>query len=162
MCKWMLWKRRDDTLTKTGCYYTDWEKKKKIAPSLKTGVQYPLLMLLLLFFVFCCCCCFFFVKRVTVINEYEEGGLRMIDHECMVKSLILVWLRRIFSEVNGPWKSFLQPLLSPTGDFFSFGLQLQHIRLYNSVSILLWTRVLVVRVNQCPFPAILLFNKTGI
>ena len=30
------------------------------------------------------------MKRVTVINEYEEGGLRMIDHECMVKSLIVV------------------------------------------------------------------------
>ena len=58
------------------------------------------------------------MKRVTVINEYEEGGLRMIDHECMVKSLILVWLRRTFSEINAPWKSFLQPLLGPIGDFF--------------------------------------------
>ena len=26
------------------------------------------------------------VKRVSVINEYEEGGLRMIDLECIVKS----------------------------------------------------------------------------
>ena len=26
------------------------------------------------------------VKRVSVINEYEKGGLRMIDLECMVKS----------------------------------------------------------------------------
>jgi len=42
------------------------------------------------------------VKRVSVINEYEEGGLRMIDLECMVKSLRLAWLRRIFDEINGP------------------------------------------------------------
>ena len=64
------------------------------------------------------------VKRVSVINEYEEGGLRMIDLECMVKSLRLAWLRRIFSEISGPWKSFLQHLLSPLGGFFFFGLQL--------------------------------------
>ena len=33
----------------------------------------------------------------------------------MVKSLRLAWLRRIFSGINGPWKSFLQHLLSPLG-----------------------------------------------
>ena len=60
------------------------------------------------------------VKRVSVINEYEEGGLRMIDIECMVKSLGRAWLRRIFKRINGPWKSFLQHLLSPLGGFFSF------------------------------------------
>ena len=58
------------------------------------------------------------VKRVSVINEYEKGGLRMIDLESMVKSLRLAWLRRIFSEINGPWKSFLQHLLSPLCGFF--------------------------------------------
>ena len=53
------------------------------------------------------------VRRVSVINEYEEGGLRKIDLECMVKSLRLAWLRRVFNEINGPWKSFLQHLLKP-------------------------------------------------
>ena len=43
------------------------------------------------------------MKRVSVINKYEEGGLRMIDLECMVKSLRLAWLRQIFNEINGPW-----------------------------------------------------------
>ena len=36
------------------------------------------------------------VKRASVINEYEEGGLKMIDLECMVKFLRLAWLRRNF------------------------------------------------------------------
>ena len=63
------------------------------------------------------------VKRVSVINEYEEGGLRMIDLECMVKSLRLAWLRRIFNEINGPWKSFLQHLLRPFRWFLFLGLQ---------------------------------------
>ena len=42
------------------------------------------------------------VKRVTVINEHEEGGLRMIDLECMMKSLRLAWLRQILNEISGP------------------------------------------------------------
>ena len=41
----------------------------------------------------------------------------MIDLEYMVKSLRLAWLRRIFNEINGPWKSFLQHLLSPLRGF---------------------------------------------
>ena len=42
------------------------------------------------------------MKRVTVINEHEEGGLRMIDLECMMKSLRLAWLRQILNEISGP------------------------------------------------------------
>ena len=45
------------------------------------------------------------VTRASVINEYEEGGLRMVDLECMVKSLRLAWLKRIFSGTNGTWKT---------------------------------------------------------
>ena len=69
-------------------------------------------------------------KRVSVINEYEEGDLRIIDLECMVKSLRVAWLRRIFNEINGLWKSFLQHLLSPLGGFFFLACNyIQHIRL---------------------------------
>ena len=41
------------------------------------------------------------VTRASVINEYEEGELRMVDLECMVKSLTLAWLKRIFCGTNG-------------------------------------------------------------
>ena len=44
----------------------------------------------------------------------------MIDLECMVISLRLAWLGRIFNGINGPWKSVLQHLLSPFGGFFFF------------------------------------------
>ena len=47
------------------------------------------------------------MKRVSVINEYQEGGLRMVVVECMVKSLRHDWLRRIFNGINAAWKSFL-------------------------------------------------------
>ena len=38
------------------------------------------------------------VTRVSVINKYEAGGLKMIDLERMLESLRLVWLKRIFNE----------------------------------------------------------------
>ena len=60
------------------------------------------------------------VTRASVINEYEEGGLRMVDLECMVKSLRLAWLKRIFSGTNGTWKSYLQHILSSVGGLFFF------------------------------------------
>ena len=40
------------------------------------------------------------VTRLPVINEYEKGGLRMIDFESMIKSLRLAWLKRIFGTNN--------------------------------------------------------------
>ena len=54
--------------------------------------------------------------RALVINEHEEGGLRMVDLECVVKSLRLAWLKCIFSGTNGTWKSYLQHILSSVGD----------------------------------------------
>ena len=40
----------------------------------------------------------------------------MVDLECVVKSLRLAWLKRIFSGTNGTWKSYLQHILSSVGD----------------------------------------------
>ena len=60
------------------------------------------------------------VTRTSVINEYEEEGLRMVDLECMVKSLTLAWLKRIFSGTNGTWKSYLQHVLSSVGGIVLF------------------------------------------
>jgi len=38
------------------------------------------------------------VTKLSTINEFEKGGLRMIDLECMIRSLRLAWLKRIFSK----------------------------------------------------------------
>jgi len=58
------------------------------------------------------------VTRVSAINKYEEGGLKMIDINCMIKSLRLAWIKRIFDDNNGTWKSYLKHLLDPMGGFF--------------------------------------------
>ena len=48
------------------------------------------------------------IRRVLVINEYGEGGLKMIDLDTMVESLRLAWLKRIFNENDGTWKRYLK------------------------------------------------------
>ena len=60
------------------------------------------------------------VTRLSAINEYENGGLRMIDFETMVKSLRLNWLKKIFSENDGAWKSYIRQILEQYGGFFLF------------------------------------------
>ena len=48
------------------------------------------------------------MTRLSTINEHENGGLKMIDLESMIKSLRLAWLKRIFQCNNGAWRSFLR------------------------------------------------------
>ena len=45
--------------------------------------------------------------RLSAINDYAKGGLRMIDLDCMIKSLRLAWLHRIYNVTKGPWKWYL-------------------------------------------------------
>ena len=47
------------------------------------------------------------VTRLSTINDYEKGGLRIIDLDCMVKSLRLAWLKRILSVHDGTWKNLV-------------------------------------------------------
>ena len=60
------------------------------------------------------------VTRLSTINEFENGGLKMIDLENMIKSLRLAWLKRIFQCNNGAWRNFLRFLLEPFGGLFLF------------------------------------------
>ena len=58
--------------------------------------------------------------RLSTINEYENGGLKMIDLESMIKSLQLAWLKRIFGENDDAWKSYLRVSLKRYGGLFYF------------------------------------------
>ena len=44
----------------------------------------------------------------------------MIDLESMIKSLRLAWLKRIFGENDGAWKSYLRVSLKRYGGLFLF------------------------------------------
>ena len=48
------------------------------------------------------------VTRASVINDYEEGGIKMIDIESLIKSLRLSWLRMVYGDNSGAWKNYLE------------------------------------------------------
>ena len=51
------------------------------------------------------------VTRASTINIYEEGGIKMVDIESLIKSLRLSGLKRIFSDNSGAWKNYPENIL---------------------------------------------------
>ena len=60
------------------------------------------------------------VTRLSTINDYGNGGLKMIGLESMIKSLRLAWWKRIFGRNDGAWKSYLRVSLQRFGGLFLF------------------------------------------
>lgn len=58
------------------------------------------------------------VVRTAMINSYENGGLRVLDFETLVKSVRLSWFKRLFACENAGWKCYLTHLLKPFGGLF--------------------------------------------
>ena len=58
------------------------------------------------------------VTRLCTI--IENGGLKLIDLASMVKSLRLAWLKIIFGENDGAWKSYLRVAMKRYGGLFLF------------------------------------------
>ena len=52
-----------------------------------------------------------YLTRLSAINNFEGGGIKMIDIESMVKALRLAWLKRIFIDNESTWKTYLLYLL---------------------------------------------------
>ena len=51
------------------------------------------------------------MTRLSVINNYEAGGIKMIGVDSLIKALRLAWLKRIFSNNSATWKTyFMFPL----------------------------------------------------
>ena len=47
------------------------------------------------------------VTRLSAINTLEEGGIKIIDMESMIKALRLAWLKRIFNNNDSTWKFYV-------------------------------------------------------
>ena len=60
------------------------------------------------------------VTRLSTINTYKEGGLKMMDLDSMIKALRLIWLKRVFSSNKGAWKTNLRYILKHYGGFLRF------------------------------------------
>ena len=60
------------------------------------------------------------VARVPVINNYEHGGLKMIDLGSMILSTRLSCMKMEFSDCGGTWNSYLIHDLERFGGVFFF------------------------------------------
>ena len=45
------------------------------------------------------------IKRVGLYQNYDKGGLRMPDLECMIKALRTAWIPRLLNEGHQSWKT---------------------------------------------------------
>ena len=54
------------------------------------------------------------IKHTTLINDYEEGGLKDIDIESKFSSLHMSWIRRLFDKNFHPWKNIPLKLFNNT------------------------------------------------
>ena len=64
------------------------------------------------------------VTRKPAINDYEGGGIEMVDIESTIKSLRIVSLKWIFGDNSGAWKNYLEYLLKETGGLVLFNCNL--------------------------------------
>ena len=57
------------------------------------------------------------VKRTTIIRDYKNGGLKMLDQEALQKKLSVKWVQHFLdNSVISPWKSVLAEYIKPYGD----------------------------------------------
>jgi exonuclease III len=52
------------------------------------------------------------IKRKTIIAEYEDGGLKMLDITSFIKAQKAMWVKRLVSEEQGSWKALPMLYLS--------------------------------------------------
>ena len=55
------------------------------------------------------------IKRTALINDIENGGLRMLDIQAMILSQRVIALKRYIEDYCSPWKNVLDILLSDIG-----------------------------------------------
>ena len=55
------------------------------------------------------------------MNDYTNGGLKMIDPKSFCRYLKVIWIKRLVSS-NGLWQNLIKPILTDYGSdtIFSF------------------------------------------
>ena len=58
------------------------------------------------------------IKRLALISEYEDGGLKMPHVECAIKAQRIICLKKYTENYCSPWKLILSRLLKDHGGKF--------------------------------------------
>ena len=85
------------------------------------------------------------IKRETLKQKLENGGLSMIDIELFDQSLKLAWVRRLFTS-KSKWKIIIETTCPKILDIYKYGNAFAHL-LENDMRNLFWKNVLEYYTN---------------
>ena len=54
------------------------------------------------------------IKKETIIADYPDGGLKMVDLRSVIASSKIMWIKRLFDEREIKWKKLIQLMLGKT------------------------------------------------
>ena len=76
------------------------------------------------------------IKRSIITNNYEYGGLKMLDIEKFLRSLKSSWVKRLLDENNnGKWKIFYKEKIKKVGGKIIFESNInEQLRYENTIS----------------------------
>jgi hypothetical protein len=78
------------------------------------------------------------IKRKTLISDYQDGGLKMIDVDSFLKAQRVMWVKRLVSPDNASWKAVLTLLLQDYLDMDTFKCSLDCSKKPNDFPIFYW------------------------
>ena len=62
----------------------------------------------------------FAIKRQVLYKEYEKGGLKMLNFDCLQKSQRIMWIKRFVNDPNSSWAKVFNSFFSMYGSFELF------------------------------------------
>ena len=61
------------------------------------------------------------VKRIYITQDYQDGGLRMVNIENFITSLKIAWIKKLLTNCDAEYISLFEKTLSPLSKFFMLG-----------------------------------------
>ena len=80
------------------------------------------------------------IKRKWITQDYDYGGLRMINLNCFIQSLKLTWMARLLKQGSSLWINVFEQTISPIDKLIKLGPQWCQC-LCNSISNKFWVDV---------------------
>ena len=79
------------------------------------------------------------IKRMTVIANYENGGLKMLDLKAFIIAQRIMWVKRLQKPKAASWKAYPEYILKTIIGMDTFKTQLDTEKNKNNISPFYWT-----------------------
>ena len=90
------------------------------------------------------------IKRTRVVQNYEHGGLKMIEIRSFIKSLKVSWLKRLYwAESNVIWADSIKRELPPIDELICFGSSKLRDIAKNGIHNRFWGDVVIAWADVC-------------